>query len=203
MNDEDCLRNIAAGGRLAQKAVGILYDRYARRFIGYLIRRRVSKEDAEDMVQDVFIKVVAGLSESSPEISNGRAYLYRALHNRLVDFLRAKKPVLSESDVGYSDDNEASSGFEAFEGESGLGEDETDFLLCFQNALREFYEQNTEAGTAIDLAVVEGFSGKELSEVLERSYGATREFLSQCKKKFQRHLKELCYDYIPDNFQVT
>jgi len=198
MNDEDCLRKIAAGGRGAQKAIGILYDRYARRFVGYLIRRRFSMEDAEDMVQDVFIKVVSGLSESSAEITNGRAYLYRALHNRLVDFLRAKKPVINESELGGADDNDSSAGFESFQGLGGIDEDDTGFLMCFQTALKSFYDENVEAGTVIDLAVIEGFSGQELANVLGRTYGATREFLSQCKKKFQACLKELCYDYIPE-----
>lgn len=197
MNDEDCLKAIASGGRAGQKAVSTLYERYARRFLGYLTRRRVSVEDAEDLVQDVFVKVVSSVQGSTKTIENGRAFLYRSLHNRFVDHLRAKKPNVSEGDLGS--EGTTDSGFEMIAGNPGIENDETGFLLCFQGALREFYRDNQEAGTVIDLAVIEGFSGKELAEVLDRTYGATREFLSQCKKKFQRLLAELCYDYMPES----
>jgi RNA polymerase sigma-70 factor (ECF subfamily) len=163
------------------------------------MRRRFSHEDAEDMVHDVFIKIASVRQVSVHGIQNGRAYLYRALHNRLVDFLRAKRPTISEAQLSTDSDTDDGSGWDIISGELGIDEDNTGFLLCFQGALHSFYDQDWEAGTAIDLAAIEGFSGKELAEVLGRTYGATREFLSQCKSKFQKILIELCYDYMPES----
>ena len=202
MNDEECLKAIADGGRVANEAIGILYDRYARRFLAYLLRRKFSPEDAEDMVQDVFVNIASKLQGSSSNISNGRAYLYRALHNRLVDFLRAKRPTISESDLGPAGEDQENPIWDVLTKHWPIEEDNFDFLRCLQGALHHFYDQNSEAGTAIDLAAIEGFSGRELAEVLGRTYGATREFLYQCKKKFQALLMELCYDYIPESVKV-
>jgi RNA polymerase sigma factor (sigma-70 family) len=199
VNDEDCLRAIAGGGKRAQDGIATLYDRYARRFQAYLMRRRCSREDAEDMVQDVFVKIASMLKNSESNIESGRAYLYRAVHNRLIDHIRANRRTMDEARSATGSEPREALDVELVPGELGFDEDNTGFLLCFQGALNNFYAENSEAGTAIDLAAIEGFSGQELAEVLGRSFGATREFLSQCRKKFQSLLMELCYDYIPES----
>jgi RNA polymerase sigma factor (sigma-70 family) len=56
------------------------------------IRRRVhTDEDAEDIVQDVFYRLVAGYNVLEP-IENLTAWLFRAARNRIIDWYRKRRP---------------------------------------------------------------------------------------------------------------
>ena len=50
-----------------------------------------NRADAEDLTQDVFIKMFRALSTYSRK-SSFRAWLYRIARNRVIDHLRRKKP---------------------------------------------------------------------------------------------------------------
>ena len=196
MNDDECVRVIASGGAAQEAAIALLFERYYRKFVSYLTIRRVAAQDAEDIVQDVFVNVVNSLRGSEAEIKSARAYLYRSLHNRFVDHIRAKKPEVREAELMGGNDAEDGSIIERIADKLGFEEEEAGFLECFQRALSAFFDADQDSGTAIQMAV-EGFSGAELAEVLGRTHGAAREFLRQCRKKFQTLLRERCLDYLP------
>lgn len=202
MNDEQCVKEIIGCGDASEAAIGLLFERYYKKFVSYLMFRRVSRQDAEDMVQDVFVKVVGSLRGSSAEVQSARAYLYRALHNRFVDFLRAKRPEVRASEMSDDSGRDGDAIIESVASKLQVESDELGFLDCFQKALGSFFGKDQEAGTAIQMAV-EGFSGDEMAEVLGRTHGATREFLRQCRKKFQALLQELCFEYLPNRLKVS
>ena len=52
-----------------------------------------SQQDAEDVLQDVFLKAYSGLRTSDRELAL-RAWLYRVAHNRCIDMLRRPAPAL-------------------------------------------------------------------------------------------------------------
>jgi RNA polymerase sigma factor (sigma-70 family) len=66
------------------------------RLVGYVRRwlSEVGREEAEDMVQDVALNLFDRGDVTAP-IQNLSAYVYRALKNRVVDYLRKKRPTLS------------------------------------------------------------------------------------------------------------
>ncbi len=200
MNDEECVKEIASGGAAQEAAIALLFERYYRKFMSYLTIRRIAAQDAEDIVQDVFVNVVNSLRGSKAEVKSARAYLYRSLHNRFVDHLRAKRPEVREAELTGGNDAEDSAIIERIAEKLGFEEDDHGFLECFQHALRAFFDEDKDSGTAIQMAV-EGFSGEELAEVLGRTHGAAREFLRQCRKKFQTLLRQLCLDYLPERLQ--
>lgn len=201
MNDDECIREIVSGGAGRDKAIAQLFERYYRKFVSYLTFRRVARSDAEDLVQDVFVNVVNSLPESKSDIRSARAYLYRALHNRFVDHIRAKRPEIREAELSGRNDDDDNAILERIAEKLGLNdEDDHGFLACFQHALQQFFENDEDSGTAIQMAV-EGFSGEEMAAVLGRTHGATREFLRQCRRKFQGTLRELCLDYLPERLR--
>src|SRR4051812_50117547 len=55
-----------------------------------------SRQDAEDVLQDVFVRAFGALRRDRREV-NVRAWLYRVAHNRCVDQLR--RPVPPPADV--------------------------------------------------------------------------------------------------------
>lgn len=202
MNDDECVRVIASGGAAQEAAVALLFERYYRKFLSYLTIRRVAAQDAEDIVQDVFVNVVNSLRGSNTEVKSARAYLYRSLHNRFVDHLRSRRPEIREAELAGNNDNEDAAIIERIADKLGFEDEDLGFLECFQRALRRFFDADRDSGTAIQMSV-EGFSGEELAEVLGRTHGAAREFLRQCRKKFQALLKDVCPDYLPERLRST
>jgi RNA polymerase sigma factor (sigma-70 family) len=72
-------------------AFGVIHDRYRQRLFAYA-RQMLdgSRQDAEDALQDVFLRAYSSLRDSDRPLSL-RAWLYRVAHNRCIDHLR--KPI--------------------------------------------------------------------------------------------------------------
>jgi RNA polymerase sigma-70 factor (ECF subfamily) len=82
-----------AAGRLA--SLGELYDAVARQLHGLALWRTGSHEDAADVVQDVFIRVV----EQGPRlarIKNPKAWLLTVTHRAAIDVTRRRRRHHSE-----------------------------------------------------------------------------------------------------------
>ena len=75
----------------------MIHDRYRQRLFAY-VRQMLStgsRQDAEDVMQDVFVRAYGALRADDREI-NLRAWLYRVAHNRCIDHLRRPTPPPAE-----------------------------------------------------------------------------------------------------------
>ena len=93
-SDEQLLALFRAG---SEDAFGAIHDRYRQRLFAY-VRQMLSKgprQDAEDVMQDVFVRAYGALRADDREI-NLRAWLYRVAHNRCIDHLRRPTPPAAE-----------------------------------------------------------------------------------------------------------
>ena len=81
-----------------QEALGLLYDHYLPRLYRYCLSRVGNETEAEDLAEDIFLKVMGaidgfkwqptgGASESTSAIPFG-AWLFRIAHNHVVSFHR-------------------------------------------------------------------------------------------------------------------
>lgn len=73
------------------QAVAIIYDRYADRVYGFLLKRCGHKETAEDLVSKVFMKFIENLPGIEWQGISIGAYLFRAATNALTDHWRSAK----------------------------------------------------------------------------------------------------------------
>jgi RNA polymerase sigma factor (sigma-70 family) len=80
-----------------EDAFRVIHDRYRARLLAY-VRQMLAglHHDAEDVLQDVFVRAYAGLRANCRELSL-RAWLYRIAHNRCVDELRRPLPPVLET----------------------------------------------------------------------------------------------------------
>lgn len=75
-----------------------LIERHAERLRGYLRRVAASEADADDLVQDTWLRVLRGLP-GLREPARFRAWLFGIAHRVLVDRLRAKYAAPAQSPV--------------------------------------------------------------------------------------------------------
>jgi RNA polymerase sigma factor (sigma-70 family) len=77
-------------------AFRVIYDRYRQRLFAYTRQMLPgSRQDAEDALQDVFVRAYSGLRANDRELAL-RAWLYRVAHNRCVDEIRRPAPPAPE-----------------------------------------------------------------------------------------------------------
>jgi RNA polymerase sigma factor (sigma-70 family) len=93
-SDEQLLAYFRAGN---DDAFGVLHDRYEQRLFAYVrqMLSSLSRQDAEDVLQDVFVRAFGALRADEREM-NVRAWLYRVAHNRCIDHLRRPVPPAAE-----------------------------------------------------------------------------------------------------------
>jgi RNA polymerase sigma factor (sigma-70 family) len=89
-SDEQLLALFRTGHEEAFRAI---YDRYRQRLFAYVRQMLCAgpRQDAEDVLQDVFVRAYGALRADSRDV-NVRAWLYRVAHNRCIDHLRRPTP---------------------------------------------------------------------------------------------------------------
>jgi RNA polymerase sigma factor (sigma-70 family) len=93
-SDEQLLAAFRLGN---DAAFDVLHERYRQRLFAY-VRQMLSagsRQDAEDVLQDVFVRAYGALRADGREM-NVRAWLYRVAHNRCIDHLRRPVPPAAE-----------------------------------------------------------------------------------------------------------
>ena len=92
-SDEQLVELFRAGH---DEAFRVIHDRYRARLFAYTRQMLPgSRQDAEDALQDVFVRAYAGLRANDRDLAL-RAWLYRVAHNRCVDELRRPPPPAPE-----------------------------------------------------------------------------------------------------------
>lgn len=87
-SDEQLVALFRAGHEDAFRAI---HDRYRQRLFAYTRQMLPGRQDAEDALQDIFVRAYAGLRANRRELAL-RAWLYRVAHNRCIDELRRPTP---------------------------------------------------------------------------------------------------------------
>ena len=77
----------------SEEAFTVIHDRYRQRLFAY-VRQMLSgssRQDAEDVMQDVFMRAYSALRKDTRDV-NVKAWLYRVAHNRCIDHVRRPTP---------------------------------------------------------------------------------------------------------------
>jgi RNA polymerase sigma factor (sigma-70 family) len=83
-SDEQLLALFRAG---REDAFRVLHDRYHERLLAYVRHMLRGHSEAEDVVQDVFLRAYGALRGGDRDIAV-RPWLYRVAHNRCIDYVR-------------------------------------------------------------------------------------------------------------------
>lgn len=163
---------LAAGGRGREAAVMALYDRYGRRFQRHFERHGLPPAQAEELVQEVFIKILRGIDGYRSDAPPG-AWLWAIARNTLISHHRQAPPEhLGDEEIEL----ETLLSVEAHDPET------EELIECIRARFLAFAERHRERADALALLAFHGWKPAELAAHLQRTAAATREYLSQCRK---------------------
>jgi RNA polymerase sigma factor (sigma-70 family) len=148
-------------------------------------------EDAEEITQDVFLKVHESLSDFK-ENSSLKTWLYRITINQSLDFIKKKNSKKRFFIFGKKSQNEFElTNISDFEHPGILLEKQEDAKVLFLviNTLPENQK------TAFILSKVDGLSNPEVSEIMEMSISAVESLIFRAKKELKEKLSNKFEEY--------
>jgi len=89
MKDESAV--IAAAESLDQDALEVIFDEYAPALYKYLLRLGVSSQEADQIVGDVFVRLLEKLAEGKGPRTNLRSYLFQIAYHLVIDQARERQ----------------------------------------------------------------------------------------------------------------
>ena len=155
-----------------------LYNQYCNGMLIVAIRFVKDTMEAEDIVQESFIKAFSKLDQYKAEVSFG-AWLKRIVINRCIDVLKSKRNRLVELEEFHlnviNDENEND-----WTIEDGITLEHIKLAI---EALPEKYK------LVVMLYLMEGYDHQEIAEILNITEVASRTQLSRGKQKLQNAIK--------------
>ncbi|CAL65503.1 RNA polymerase sigma factor [Christiangramia forsetii] len=155
-----------------------LYNKYCDGMYYVALRFMRDTMEAEDAMQEAFIKAFEKLHQFNGEVTFG-AWLKRIVINKCLDKLKAKKlelVAINEQMLGTVEDEEN------WQIEDGVSVEEVKKKI---ENLPEKYKY------PLMLYLVEGYDHEEISEILNITQVASRTLVHRGKKKLQDELKTL------------
>jgi RNA polymerase sigma-70 factor, ECF subfamily len=155
---------------------------------GAALRLTRNPQDAEDLVQEAYLRAYRGFS-GFQEGTNLRAWMYRILTNTFINSYRKKQRQpqtvdAEEIEDWYLYDKLGESGVEA------SAETEVLEKIPDEDVQRALEELPENFRMAVLLADVEGFSYKEIAEILDIPIGTVMSRLHRGRKALQKALWE-------------
>ena len=170
MNDKQLIKGCIDGDRKAQKA---LYDKFSRKMMGVCLRYVKDMEDARDLLQDGFIKLFTNLHNYSGSGSFD-GWVRKIFVNCALERLRQHdilKDAVGIEDIDYQDIPDESAAISDITSE--------ELMACIQ-ALPNGYRM------VFNMCAVEGYSHKEIGEMLEISEVTSRSQYMRARKMLQK-----------------
>ncbi len=155
------------------------------------LRMTRNPADAEDLVQETYLKAYRAFNGFT-EGTNLKAWLYRILTNTYINAYRAKKRRPEESDIDDLENFYLYRRLGGLEGAAAGRSAEDEVLDHFtETEVKEAIEALPEQfRMAVLLGDVEGFSYKEIAEILDVPIGTVMSRLHRGRRALQKRLYE-------------
>ena len=157
------ISRVALGDRAAFRR---LYDTTSAKLFGVCLRVMRNKPDAEDVLQDAFVKIWHNAGKFQVSAGSPVAWLAAIARNQAIDRLRARKPEALDID-------------EAFDVADGSDSPEEDLLSAADTSRLNLClnELKPDRAQAVRSAYLEGYSYKELAEKHDLPLNTVRTWL--------------------------
>ena len=177
------------------KDFGRIYQDFYPKIVGYLIRL-VGDRDAEDVAQEVFLKVSSALDNFRGD-SSLSTWIYRIATNGAIDHLRKSSSGPAELMTRGLADEDSLTGDEAKAAEESTPSLDTHLIRKEMNscirgiidALPENYR------TVLVLSELEGFTNSEIADITGISLQAVKIRLYRARTRLRKELEAKCNFY--------
>ncbi len=165
---------------------GVIVDRYNEKLSKYIKRRsHATKQDVEDILQNVFIKVYKNINDYDQNL-NFSSWIYRITYNELIDWYRKDKTraslSLDDTDIGIlekiSDDTKEDD-FKRFDKLK-----EKEYIIQALEKLKPEYRE------ILIQKYFEDKSYEEISDILKIPIGTVATWLNRAKNDLKKILKK-------------
>ncbi len=164
----------------------ILMERYEPLLLRYIRRiANVSREEAEDLLQEIFIKVFRNLNGFDQKLKFS-SWIYRIAHNEIVN--HAYKQKVRSVITSMDDNNEhyLKQGKWTEKSDAYFDLESKESSKRLQEALMELPEKYREV---LILKFFEDKSYREISDILKKPEGTVATLINRAKKKFKKVAK--------------
>jgi len=179
LSDEDVVQEFVVSNNVAY--FDILYKRYSGKVFGKCLSILKSESEAEDAMQEIFMKILLNLSKFSGR-SKFSTWLYSITYNFCIDSIRRKKKDKSVLVEDMSSEHDTAE------------DDVEDRFIMETNVkrLKVILEELPVGDKAILLMKYQDdFSIREISGMLDKSESAVKMKIKRAKQKFKKLHSEL------------
>ena len=173
MTDEQLVTGCLKGDPSAQKA---LYQSYARKMMSSCMRYASDREQAQDILQDGFVKVFQKMDHFRGDGPLG-GWIARTMVNTALDHLRRNKPYDHSLDLTEAEHLHA-------EDEHVLSAMTTDEIMDLIQALPAGYR------TVFNLFAIEGYDHAEIADLLGCGESTSRSQLAKARRMLQARIAQ-------------
>ncbi len=176
-------------------ALDELYTRYAKKlytFCHYTTRFRNS-QDSQDLVQDVFVRVIKSAHTFNPRRASFRTWMFRIARNRCIDVVRRQEKIKF---VPIGRRTERDDHKEDFVPEETIADQDADvegvvMRTAVIEAVRDCIDElgNEDERQAILLYYLGGKVYREIGEILGKSINTARNRIESAREKVKRCLE--------------
>jgi RNA polymerase sigma-70 factor (ECF subfamily) len=167
------IENLKSGNRKAQHK---LYNLFAPKMISLCLRYTSDRDEAQDIVQEGFIKVFRYLHQYTGQ-GNFEGWMRRIFINTAIEFLRKRVYVERIGDSGGIEIKENSvSGYDA---------------LAHADVERVIHSLSDGYRTIFKMYVVDGYSHREIADILNITESTSKSQLSRAKIILQKTLAKV------------
>ena len=171
LNENELIEGCRKGNRASQKA---LYDHYCRKMLVVCLRYSKTTAEAEDILQEGFVKVFNALKDFRQE-SKLETWITRIMVNTALNVQRRKLylyPMVDVEELNLPDTEVSVSG------------------IHFNQLLEMIQTLPHGCQIVFNLFAIEGFSHKEIAEQLGISEGTSKSQFARAKSLMQAKLLE-------------
>ena len=170
---EDLIRGCRKGDPKAQRE---LYNRLSRRMLGICVRYVSSRQEAEDVMLTGFMKVFDRIGQYKGE-GSFEGWIMKIMVNEALSYIRKNKTMWAEVDIEHA----------TVKSDTAWAESH----LNSGDLLKMIEDLPTGYRTVFNLYAIEGFSHKEIGEMLGINENTSKSQLSRARTLLQSRITGL------------
>jgi RNA polymerase sigma-70 factor (ECF subfamily) len=160
-------------------AFGLIYEEYFTPVYRYILFRVRSKEDADELTQEIFLKALTAFARYEAKRENPLPFFYTIAKNAIIDLGEKRRVYATDEEILTQIPDDAM----RTETEAVRREER----LALKHALRKLPDDQREA---LELRFMGNLSGRDVARVMGKSETAVRQLQSRGLRALREHFNE-------------